>query len=344
VKATSRKPTVKDVAKAAGVSPMTVSNVINASGRVSSDTAIRVRQVIEELGYRQSTAARRFRLSKQWMIGLLVVDDNLSFLGDPFTTEVITGLTNYLTGIGYSLTLRGIRPSQFDTHDLFHGIETDAMVLLLSGSSEERLRQLKSLQSFKVPIVLIQEPVPPLVTSVACIRQDDFGGGSAIALHLCATGARDFWMLVPRAVWPAFEARRAGFENAMSAVPGARLRVLDCEDERYETIVAVVSEALGHSRPEAIVGLNDQMAIAAMHAAQRLGLSVPDELQVTGFNGLAFWQFSTPHLTTVLSQGHEIGYRAGAELIAALGSGRFKQKDVVLPVSLRLAESTRHMG
>lgn len=72
----SAKPTVKDVARAAGVSPMTVSNVINSTGRVGVETATRVREVIEQLGYRQSVAARRLRLAKQWMIGLLVVDEN----------------------------------------------------------------------------------------------------------------------------------------------------------------------------------------------------------------------------------------------------------------------------
>ncbi|MET3577172.1 LacI family transcriptional regulator [Mesorhizobium robiniae] len=337
---TNNKPTVKDVARIAGVSPMTVSNVINASGRVGEETADRVREAIQQLGYRQSTTARRFRLSKQWAIGLLVIDENPNFLSDPFTAELISGLTNYLTNIGYSLTIRGIRPSRFDARNAFKGIETDGLVLLLSGKQNARLKYVRATQELKVPTVMVQEPPFAGMAALASVRQDDYGGGALLARHLLETGARVFWMLVTKTIWPALEARGDGFKSILDSIPGARLELLMCENESFEVVYKTTSNALLLGRPDALVGLNDQMAISALRAAQDHGLAAPDDIQITGFNGLAFWKLTNPRLTTVQSCGHDVGYQAAKNLVDALNTGTFSQNDMVLPVRLYLGQTT----
>lgn len=336
------KPTVKDVAREAGVSPITVSNVINSTGRFTEETAQRVREVIERIGYRPSVAARRFRLSKEWTIGLLVVDENSDFLSDPFTTAVITGLTNFLTEIGYTLTIRAIKPSQFRTAGLFQGIQADGIVLMLSGTETERRWFVEELLGFDVPIVLLQDDTKAAASSIAVVRQDDFAGGRQVADHLLASGSRRFWMLAPRAVWPAMKLREKGFRDRLEPVPGIDIEVLVCGDESFDVTFGEVKQALAAKKaPDAIVGLNDQMAIAAMRACQLAGFSVPEQIQITGFNGFEFWKFVDPTMTTVLSPAREIGHRAGDLLVDMLKTGAFQQRDVVLPVTFRQGLSSK---
>ena len=136
--AAQRAVTIKDVAREAGVSAMSVSNVLNDRGRISEATAKHIREVVERLGYRPSIAARRLRLSRQWTIGMLVVVEDPNFLSDPFITAQVTGLTNYLTANSYSLILRGMRPSDFRTAGLFQDIVADGMVAILSGERVQR--------------------------------------------------------------------------------------------------------------------------------------------------------------------------------------------------------------
>lgn len=336
------KPTVKDVARAAGVSPMTVSNVINSTGRVGAETATRVREVIEQIGYRQSVAARRLRLAKQWTIGLLVVDENPNFLSDPFTTVVITGLTNYLTEIGYSLTIRAIKPSQFKTAQLFQGTQADGIVVLLSGTETERRWLVEELLTFQVPIVVLQDSAIGKSGDIAVVRQDDFDGGRQVADHLVASGARHFWVLAPATIWPAMQAREAGFRRQVAAIRDATVETLICGDESYDVTFRVTQAALAERRkPDAIVGLNDQMAIGAMRACQSKGHAVPDDIQITGFNGFEFWKLVDPVMTTVLSSAQEVGRQAGRVLIEALEEGGFTERETVLPVKFLPGKSSK---
>lgn len=339
--APGRAATIKDVAREAGVSAMSVSNVLNGRGRISEATATHIREVVERLGYRPSVAARRLRLSQQWTIGMLIVVEDPDFLSDPFITAQVTGLTNYLTANSYSLILRGMKPSDFRTTGLFQDIEADGMVAILSGDRAQRSWFVSELATLRVPIVLMQEQAVPQGVDCAIVRQDDFDGGRQVAQHLLATGARKFWMLMPQAEWAAMTARMAGAAAAIETIPGASLEIVTCGDESYDVTYAATRAALsGRAAPDAIIGGNDQMAIAAMKACVEQGLKVPADIQLTGFNAFEIWRYVDPVLTTVRSAAHALGERAAAELITRLQKGRFKQRDIVLPVAFQPGGST----
>lgn len=333
--------TIKDVAREAGVSAMSVSNVLNERGRISEATAAHIREVVEKLGYRPSVAARRLRLSQQWTIGMLIVVEDPDFLNDPFITAQVTGLTNYLTANSYSLILRGMKPSDFRTSGLFQDIEADGMVAILSGEQEQRQWFMKELSALRVPLVLMQEQSLPKEGNCAIIRQDDLGGGKMIGEHILATGARKCWVLLPEVEWAAMRARVAGAEAAFKAVDAPDLQIVRCGDESYDVSYQATFEALQQGpAPDAIIGGNDQMAIAAMRACQDMGLEVPRQVQITGFNGFEIWRYVDPVLTTVKSSAHALGERAAKELIARLKSGQFRQREIVLPVEFQCGKST----
>lgn len=339
--ATERAVTIKDVAREAGVSAMSVSNVLNGRGRISQATADNVRAVVERLGYRPSVAARRLRLSRQWTIGMLIVVENPNFLSDPFITAQVTGLTNYLTANAYSLILRGIKPSDFRTTGLFQDIEADGMVAILSGGQEQREWFIRELSALRVPVVLMQEQRVPDAVDCAIIRQDDFDGGRQVGEHILATGAKNCWMLLPQEEWAAMHARMAGTARAFAeaGVPGPR--IVRCGDESfnvsYEATLAALREG---PPPDAIIGGNDQMAIAAMKACHDAGLRIPQQVQITGFNGFEIWRYVDPVLTTVRSAAHALGERAARELIERLRTGQFLQREIVLPVEFQPGLST----
>lgn len=339
-----RAVTIKDVAREAGVSIMTVSNVLNGRGRVSEATADHIREVVERLGYRPSVAARRLRLSRQWTIGMVIVVEDPDFLSDPFITAQVTGLTNYLTANSYSLILRGIKPSDFKTAGLFQDIEADGMVAILSGAVHQRDWFTKELATLRVPFVLLQEQARPADTDCAIIRQDDFGGGKLIGQHLARLGARRCWFLMPHEEWAAMTARRVGAEAGLAEGGDFALRIIDCGDESFDVTYRATLDALDEGPlPDAIIGGNDQMAIAAMKACQSRGYSVPDQIQVTGFNGFDMWRYVEPTLTTVRSAAHALGEKAAEELILRLRDGAFTQTEFVLPVKFQPGNSTRRL-
>ena len=339
--ANERAVTIKDVAREAGVSAMSVSNVLNGRGRISEATTAHIKEVVERLGYRPSVAARRLRLSQQWTIGMVIVVEDPDFLSDPFITAQVTGLTNYLTAHSYSLILRGIKPSDFRTAGLFQDVEADGMVAILSGNRTQRSWFVSELATLRVPIVLMQEHVVPQDVDCAIVRQDDFDGGRQVADHLLATGARRFWMLLPQAEWAAMTARMAGAASVIDVTDGAMLDVVTCGDESYDvTYQAILAALEERPAPDAIIGGNDQMAIAAMKACMDTGLKVPADVQVTGFNAFEIWRYVDPVLTTVRSAAHALGERAALELITRLLKGRFKRNDIVLPVTLQEGKST----
>jgi len=333
--------TIKDVAREAGVSAMTVSNALNGRGRVAEATVARIRTVVDRLGYRPSVAARRLRLSRQWTIGMVIVDEDPDFLNDPFTTAQVTGLTNYLTTHAYSLIIRGMRPSDFRTTRLFQDIEADGMVAVLSGTPSQRQAIVGELAKLGLPLVLLQEQRQPTEPDCAIIRQDDGDGGAQVARHLVERGARRIWMMMPHREWPAMMARKAAVETVLAGVAGTEFRAVDCGDESYDATYAVTTRALGEGRaPDAIIGGNDQMAIAAMRAAQDLGHRIPEDIQIAGFNAFNVWRYVDPVLTTVRSAAHAIGKQAGIMLIDRLKQGRFQAGEVVLPVTFQPGNST----
>lgn len=330
--------TIKDVAAAAGVTPMTVSNVINEKpGTVGPAARARVLKAIERLGYRPDAVARRLRTKRFGAIGVLILDDTPQYLNDPFTTNVVAGLGNFATEHGYSLVLQGIRSSTVDSAVLLSRLETDGVCAMLAGSPAERRKLVAKIAGNHQPLVLIQDKSMP--GDICAVRQDDRDGAAMIARHAIAKGARRLYMLVPSLEWPAMVEREAGI-RAVAAAARAELVVVRCGDEGMDaTQTALLTTITEKGLPDAILGGNDRMAIAALKLLSARGIAVPGKVLVTGFNGFEAARYTTPTLTTVHSPAYDIGRRAGAEILARIETGAFTAKDVVLPVAIEYGQT-----
>ncbi len=333
-----RSSTLKEIALEAGVTPMTVSNVLNhRESEVSEKTRERVQAVIDRHRYRPQAAALQLRSQHTHALGMFILDDVPQFLNDPFTTQVVAGLSNIASEKHYSVVLQGVRSDTLLEAPLLARLQTDGVCAILSGSDATRQAVTDRLLSLNVPVVLIQEAVSN--PGVCCVRQDDHDGACQIARYLVERGVRDMMFLTPGEDWPAIAHRYNGLKSVCDAV-GARLRVVPCGDESLVSTQNAVAAAIeSDDMPAAIVGGNDRMAMAAMEYLRQRGLRVPEDIRVTGFNSFDVSAFANPSLVTIRSDAYELGRRAGQELLTNIETGAFTAEDIVLPVDFVAGQS-----
>jgi LacI family transcriptional regulator len=337
-----RRVTVVDVAREAGVSPMTVSNVVNGHHRLMSEsTRHQVEAAIERLGYRPHVTGRSLRLDHRFTIGIVIVDQSPSFLADPFITQLVAGLSNYLGEKGYGLVVQGIAADRLADAPLIQRHETDGLCVLLSGPPARRQDMLELFGSLHQPLVLFQEAVPDRIADAISIRQDDYAGAFALARPLLGRGVRDILFLKPGQDWPAIEERERGIRAAISRQRArVRFTAAGCGTDEFEAVqrtLAAHVEASG--MPGAVMGGNDQIGIAALKWLRGRGLAVPQDVRVTGFNAFDTWRYCDPVLTTVVSPAYEMGRRGGAALLSRLQGTGFAERDILLPVTSQPGDS-----
>lgn len=334
--------TLRDVAREAGVSSMTVSNVVRGKfGSMSDGTRARVVEAIAALGYRPHSAARHLKLARRFSVGMLVVDESPRFLADPFITELVAGLSNHLGEQGYDIVLQGMRSDQLRRSTLIQNVRTDGLCVLLSGGRGERVAALEVLHRLRQPMVLFQETVANAGADMCSVRQDDREGGRMLASLLLGGGDRELVMMIPELKWPAIGERVAGVREAIAGSgTDARLTIVPTANGFEDMQAAVAAHIETHGVPDAVLAGNDQIGFAVTKYLTARGLAVPEDVRVTGFNAFEFWRYSDVMLTTVRSPAYQLGERGGAEILARLEEGAFPDRDVVLPVELCLGRTT----
>lgn len=338
-----RRPTLKDVAELANVSVMTVSNVVNGKYEyVSKETRARVEGAVKKLNYYPSATSRRLRSRQEFSIGMIIADDAPGFLEDPFITEIVAGLSNYLSSNNYSLSIQGIAPENFSAAAMFSVVGTDALCAMLCGDDAIRSKNIDFLLTLRQPIVLFQETVDVDCENIAFIQQDDYEGGYIIALHVIENNAKRLVFLTPSMIWPAIDERKRGILSAIEETDSdIELDVVVCPHEGFDdTQLALQKYFARNDKPDAILGGNDRLGIAALRFCQDQGLDVPGDILITGFNGFESSRYTNPPLTTITSPSYEMGQHAGAMIIRRLQTDRFSKRSTLFPVRFQPGSST----
>lgn len=337
------RATIKDVARAADVSPMTVSNVLNGRLQfVGDETRKRVEREIERLNYRRQAAARNLRSAEQRSIGMIIVDQSPAFLADIFTCQVVAGLANVLNHADYTLTVQGMSSSALAGSMIMRNFEVGGFCAMISGPPAERRHVVEQLHSLDQPVIVFQQGVDHTAGDFCSVRQDDRAGGRLIGDHLLARRVAEIVFVLPRQGWPAIDNRVLGLRDSIAAAGnGARLRLVEAASESYADVQAAFAADLdANPLPGAVVGANDQVAIAAMLLLLDRGVDVPGTVRVVGFNGFEAFRYARPRLTTVVSPAYAIGERGGEAMLARLQSDSFAVRDIVLPVWFEAGETT----
>ena len=289
------KVTLKDVARRAGVSAMTISNVINnRSARVSAGTRERVEGVIAQLGYRLDLAGRSLRLSQQFLVEMIIVDPSPTFVADPFTTSILAGLSNCLNRRDYGLILRGTSFERLSQSTALHSRQTDALCVMASGLPKQRAEIYRKLARHDDPLLIFQDAVPAGIEDAASVMQDDAGGGALLARHLLEQGCKRFVWVMQRHPWPASTKRAAAIRKTLLARK-ASLHSIEAASTDYADVQeAVAAHVASHRVPDAFMCGNDQIGIAVVNWLLDRGHQVPGRRSRHRLQCIRFLALFTP--------------------------------------------------
>ncbi|MCA1217186.1 LacI family DNA-binding transcriptional regulator [Streptomyces sp. 8L] len=326
------RPTSRDVARTAGVSQATVSLVLGGKwrGRVSERTADEVRDAARALGYRPNLAARNLRLGST-RTALLVVPA----LTSEFFARVYTGAAAVAAEHGFGLVLYpspagvGPAPSPFDpARAALDGVIASSMAVDAPAA----------IHGSHLPLVMLDSD-PEAPGSAACVNPDIAEGMRRVAARVLGLGHRSLLHLGSAVASWTFDVRAAALAEAVRETPGAGLRTARSPLDVTAACDALVAALAGPGpRPTAIVCDDDILAAGACKALRRLGLRVPDDVSVTGFDDLALATAVEPELTTVRLPAEQVGERGMTALLAVL-EGREPASEA-LPVRLVVRGST----
>lgn len=306
------RPTSRDVARAAGVSQATVSLVLGDKwrGRVSAATAERVRQAAHEIGYRPNLAARNLRLGRT-RTALLVVPA----LTNEFFARVYTGAASVAAEHGFGVVLYPSPDGTGPARDPFASARAALDGVIASSMAADALG---ALHGTGLPLVMLDSD-PSAPGPAARVNLDVADGMRQVTEHLLALGHRRFVHLASAVDTWTFAVRAEAVREALRGVPGTDVRTVRAAlDVRAGRTAAEGVLALPGPRPTAIVCDDDILAAGACKAARRLGLRVPDDLSVTGFDDLALATAVEPELTTVRLPAEQVGERGMNALLAVL--------------------------
>jgi DNA-binding LacI/PurR family transcriptional regulator len=338
------RATVKDVAALAGVSPKTVSNVINGVVFVRPDTRHRVESALAELDYVPNLSARGLRTGRTGSIALAFPD-----LSTPYSAEMTHWFVEVAHERGWSIQLEqtGSRPER-EGELLSRGKEhlVDGLVLnpiTLDASALSSSATGAGTDSLP-PVVVIGEVEQTLVDQV---RVDSVAASRDMTAHLIAAGHRRIATLGDSAGQfdtATARARTRGFEQAMAeaGLPVHTSLQYSCPDWTSADAFSVVRAAIDRGdRPDAIFCFTDSLAIGAVSAITSAGLRVPDDVAVAGFDDIVDGRFSVPPLTTV-SFDKRLFVDRTLELLAARIADRQGAAELVLiPHEVVVRDSTR---
>lgn len=327
--------TITDVARIAGVSVSTVSKVINGRDGIASGTAEHVLAVVAELGYESSLVASSLRRTRTNVIGVLVADF------EPYSTELLKGISAATEGTGYELLAYaggngGERHEDWERRSLSRlgGTLIDGAVIIAPTASMA--------SGAGIPVVAVDPHAG--AESVPTVHGDDIGGASAATDYLISLGHRRIAHLGGRVGLESSRLRLLGYRQALTnagitpdplleRIGGYRPDLTDAP--AHELLSLALSE-----RPTAIFAANDLSALHVIAVANELGLRVPEDVSVVGFDDIPEAAVSSPPLTTVAQPLRQMGAEALRILLDMLSGTTVKQQHLRLPTTLAVRAST----
>lgn len=328
-------PTIRDVARHAGVSIATVSHVINHTRPVSDELKQRVQEAMTTLGYQRNPMARALRSKQSLTIGVIVPDNT-----NPFFTEITRGIEDISLQNEYSVITcdsRGdLSREAMHTRNL-RGKQVDGIIFVAAGGGETHIQQLVDRE---VPVVMVERD--PYDLRVDAVMISNMRGAELATQHLLDLGHRRIACITgPQRVTLRSE-RLQGFRDRLAAA-GIALPDAYVVDGNFASDIGylVARDLLAlPERPTAIFAFNDLMAMGVLLAAQEAGLRVPEDLSVVGFDDIFLAAYTVPPLTTIRLPVHEMGQMAMEMLLNRIENRDAPLARKTLEIDLIVRKST----
>ena len=329
-------PTIQDVASRAGVSPITVSRVINRSGYVKSETRQRVEAAIAELRYVPNRLARSLRLKKTNTLALVLTD-----ITNPFWTAVARSVEDTASDAGFSVVVCNTDESLTRQRQCLNTLlqkQVDGVLLVPARSDGEPVEWI---QGQGTPVVVLDRRVPCKWVDV--VRCDSEDGAYQLVRHLLSLGHRRIAVLSgPQDVSTAMD-RVAGYRRALREA-GLEPReewVRHGQFDRSAGLEMAQQMLSIAPRPTALFAANNLVAVGALRALRDAGLRVPEDISVVVFDDLTSELVIEPFFTAVDQPAYEMGQTAAELLLARLsGSAPGEYQEILLPTKVVVRRSS----
>ncbi len=333
-------PTLKDVARLAGVSYQTVSNVINGETRITEETRQRVMRAIDQLGYQPHAAARSLRSGNSKIIGLMIPDAQ-----NPHFWDTVTGAEEEANRHGYSLLLATTSMDAEREKAAFHALQSqrlDGLIPLLTYP-ENFTADLKALKSRNVPVALSASGAPIPATAEVDVVQVHFEEAAyELMQHLFSLGHRRIAM-----IWGVGRSE-LGNDRASAYRQAYAQAGYECDPRWFVSCGFRLQDGFHGAEgllemdnpPTAIIGINDLIAFGAMQAVLRRGLRVPEDISVAGFDDIPMSSLLSPPLTTGQADGARIGQECVRLIIERIHNPDLPPQRVHLSTHLVIRGST----
>ncbi|WP_249383873.1 substrate-binding domain-containing protein [Chitinivorax sp. B] len=328
--------TVHEVARAAGVSPATVSRILNGSARVSDAKRRAVEQAIAQLNYKPNLLAQSLKSGRAMTIGILTQD-----VVSPFFTESLRGIESALIGTGYApLIVSGHwqQDEESDRVELLIARRVDGIVILSGSLSEAQITTFAQ----RIPIVATGHRLA--ARRALGIKFDQYNGARLATQHLIEMGHRRIAFIAGPVEHEDARVRLEGYRDALMNERIAYEPDMVVQGNFLESGGMLAVNQLLESRQQftAIFAANDQSAYGARLALYRRGIRVPEDISIIGFDDLPASSYATPPLTTVRQPVYEAGLMAAQSLLQLIRGEPVDSPDLTLELIVR--ESVRRIN
>jgi LacI family transcriptional regulator len=338
--------TIRDVAKLAGVAPITASRVISNSGYASEEVRRRVRQAAAQLGYVPNTLARSLRSKQTHTLALVLTD-----ITNPFWTTVARGVEDAASEAGFHVFFCNTDESEKKQEQYLKTLTQKQVDGVLFVPARSEGDPLVFLRQQRVPVVVLDRRL----AGVDVVRSDSEQGAYQLVQLLLSLGHRHIAMLSgPQGVSSA-EDRVAGYRRALIdfGVQPAQSWLVRGEftlESGYRMANLLLHPNSAHRnaanpetphRPSALFAANNFIAMGALRALYEAGLRVPEEMSVAAFDDLPPSLVVEPFLTVAAQSAYELGQRAAQRLVERIAAPEAQPTETVLPVTIIQRKSTR---
>jgi len=325
--------TIRDVAKAAGVSTATVSNVLNKTGKVGRRTQLLVLSIVKRLGYFPNVHARHLASRDSRTLGIIVSD-----IENPFFPEVIKSFEVRARQLGYDAILSDTNYDPSRTRKAAERMMEHNVRGVAVMTSEISLRLIHELARRRIAVTFLDlAPVPSYMSN---LRIDYFSGVEQIVKYLHTNGHRRIAFIAGRPRLKSNLARLQAYEKCMQDL-GLELGPIMRGDLRFEGgLAAGLTIARLTPMPTAVVAVNDLTAVGVIKGLLKAGCRVPQDVSVTGFDNTRLAEYSNPSITTVDVHRDMLGKMAADALHELSRSADPQGKEYQIPAELILGDSS----
>ncbi|UYN98075.1 MAG: LacI family DNA-binding transcriptional regulator [Devosia sp.] len=324
--------TIREVAEDAGVSVAAVSKVLRDAYGVSDTLRAKVRNSMEKLNYRPLASARGLR-GRTYALGLLLPD-----LRNPFFADIFDGVNSALSRTQYQ-AMQGISVAANEVVEAMINRQMDGLILIGPNAVAERLVDI----SQRIPTVLIGHH-DRASTSFDTVNNDDQLGARLVVRHLHANGYRRIAMLSLMQAASIISERELGYRLEMlDQGMGTAIQITRSSQVLRDVQITVRKLLESPDRPDALFCWTDLIAIEAISVATELGLSIPDDIAIVGYDNTMYCDFAQHRLTSVDQSGETLGLQAARLLIERI-EGRTEAEHFVVTPRIVARASSRRRG